>query len=99
MQLLGDDIDGNAILVVEIRERHQDHPLRSADSKRLGPEVAQLFQVHADRIDHPGEPPDGFLVLWSCFAQSTSLACTEGACNPSTLFTLDQIFVDFICKT
>src|ERR1700750_1073505 len=65
MQLLGDDIDGNAVLVVEVGQRHQDHPLRAADAERLGPEVAQLFEVYADGIDHPGEPPDAVLILLS----------------------------------
>src|SRR5882757_9205148 len=100
MQLLGDNVDGNAVLVVEIGERHQDHPLRAADSERLGPEVAQLFQVNADRVDHPGEPPDGVLILWSRFAQSTFLACTKGVCNLAVLLLGPQsIFVDSISKT
>src|SRR5258708_21361904 len=99
VKLLGNNIDGNAVLVVEIGERHQDHPLRTADSEGLCPEVAQFFQVNADRIDDPGKPSDGFLILWSRFAQSTFLACTEGVYNLAVLPGPQSIFVDSISKT
>jgi hypothetical protein len=65
MKLLGDDDDGNAVLFVEIEERHQDHPLGTADSERLCPEIAQFLQMNSDGVDYPGEPPDGFLVFGS----------------------------------
>src|SRR5437588_4283243 len=69
MKLLGDDIDGNAVLLVEICECHQDHPLGTADSEGPRPEIAQFLEVNADRIDRPDEPPDGFLMFGGRFTQ------------------------------
>src|SRR5262249_42895334 len=63
MEQLGHDVDRNAVILVQVGQGHQNHPLRTADPKRFRPELAQLIEVYIDRRDLPHEAPDLVLIL------------------------------------
>jgi hypothetical protein len=82
MQLLGDDVDGYATVLIHVGQRHQDHPLRTADAQSPRPEVAELLEVHAYRGDHPGESPDHVLILSSGSARAGEFRRIKRARSP-----------------
>ncbi len=63
VQHLRNGVDRCAVALVEIRQRHDHHPLRTADTEGLGPEVPKFLQMYADRGDFPGESPNDILIL------------------------------------
>ena len=74
MKLLRDHVDRYAIAtLVEIGERHQNEPLRSAHTEPLRPETAQLLKMLVDGDDQPGKASDDVLILRRNFSQSDTL--------------------------
>src|SRR5262245_46956990 len=63
MQHFGDGVDRDPFAFIEISKRHDDHPLRPADSQRLRPEMPQFLKVHTDRRDLPSESSNDVLIL------------------------------------
>src|ERR1700761_2550519 len=76
--------------MVEIDQRHENQPLRPADAERLGPEIAQLFQMHVDRSDHPGESPDNVLIFGNGIAQTDPPRDTRRSASSSVAFAPSQ---------
>ena len=64
MQHFRDRVDRHSLALVQVRQGHDHHPLRAGDAEGLGPEVADLFEMHTDRGDFPGESPNDILILF-----------------------------------
>src|SRR6476646_7713781 len=86
MQHFRNGVDRHAVPPVEIGEGDDDHPLRAADAKRLGPEVAEFLEMDADRGNLPGESPDDILVLLGglIHGHRARLSSSINGCRPKT---------------
>jgi len=62
MQHFGNCVDWHPGTAVEVIQGCNHPPLRDADAERLRPKIMDFLQVHADRIDLPGEALNGVLL-------------------------------------
>jgi hypothetical protein len=78
-------------LSIQIRQGHQDHPLRTTDAKGLGPKVADFLEVHVDGGDRPGELSDKVLNLAGRIIRAGALGTDLRRRSLSRSFTQGEI--------